>query len=360
MEWTCKILKRKIFKMLEYSYKFFKQIFYYSIILLFQFIFYSVYAQNISTSTCLNCHIKLAEKKVIHPTVKEDCLKCHEPNGKEHPQEDVEGFNLTQKVPQLCFSCHDEKKLKQEHLHSPVKEGDCFSCHEVHSSKNEHLLVVIPPALCYSCHTDLKDTIYKSSLVHSAINEKKSCINCHSPHSSGEKKILLIQQPTLCLSCHNKPIVKKEHTIPNMKQLLEKSKYIHGAIENNGCAICHNPHASNNSFLLNTTFPQGNYAEGKKENFAVCMKCHESTLIEDSISTETGFRNGEENLHFKHVNKKKGRNCINCHNVHASNNLFLIADKTNFGNWEMPIRYTRTKKGGSCFPGCHAEKKYER
>lgn len=313
-----------------------------------------------SAKKCMDCHGKLTEKKIIHQPLT-DCSKCHQPNGRKHPNEDEEeGFSLIKKIPQLCYACHEEKKILQEHIHPPVKDGDCFSCHDIHSSKNEHLLVVAPPALCFSCHTDLKDSIEKSSIVHQAVKLKNACSNCHSPHSSPEKRMLLIAQPTLCLKCHNKPIEQANHILLNMKQLIEKSKYVHGAIENNGCAVCHNPHYSGEYFLLDTIFPNGNYAVGKKENFALCFKCHETTLIDDSLSTETGFRKGEENLHFKHVNKDKGRSCINCHNVHASNSLYLIADKVRFGNWEMPIRYTRTKKGGSCMPGCHGEKKYER
>ena len=92
----------------------------------------------------------------------------------------------------------------------------------------------------------------------------------------------------------------------------------------------------------------------------LCFQCHDKGLIENSVTTTaTKFRNGDENLHFKHINGQKGRNCNVCHNVHGSENAHLINKKTSFGKWEMPINYTPLENGGTCSTGCHAEKKYE-
>lgn len=307
---------------------------------------------------CNDCHSKLVEKKMQHQPVTENCNKCHTPNGKEHPQEDVEAFALTQKMPALCFTCH-QNKYEEAIVHPPVSDGDCLACHEVHSANENHLTSPALPKLCYFCHTDLKETVTASAVVHGVMNDSKSCINCHSPHASAQKKILLKEEQALCFSCHNKPVTNGSRTIANMQQLIEGSKYVHGAIDN-GCIACHNPHASNNQNMLIAAFPKGNYAPGKKESYALCMECHEKTLIEDATSEETGFRNGDQNLHFVHVTKDKGRSCTNCHNVHASNNLFLLADKVKYGEWEMPVRFKRIDKGGSCAPGCHTEKSYKR
>jgi predicted CXXCH cytochrome family protein len=323
---------------------------------------FKVDGQNAAVKNkCLECHGKLTEKKIIHKPVIDECDKCHKSNGKEHPKDDVEGFALTLEVPQLCYSCHEEKSILKEQVHAPVKEGDCLSCHVVHSSNNEHLLSAVVPGLCYSCHNDLKKTIETAAVGHQAVKEGKYCLNCHSPHSSSEKKMLVLAEPDACYSCHNKTIKVGERNIADIKSMIEKSKYVHGAIENNGCSACHNPHASENKFLLTKSFPSGNYSPAQKQNYELCMDCHESALFEEAQTKEsTGFRNGDKNLHFVHVNKDKGRTCIDCHNVHASNNLFLIADKIQFGEWQMPIKFQKLPKGGSCAPGCHSEKKYER
>lgn len=315
----------------------------------------------LTENKCLECHSKLISKPVQHSPVALNCGSCHQSNGKEHPKEDEEGFKLTKEIPALCFSCHDQATIMKEEVHPPLKEGDCLSCHDVHSSKNEHLVSALPPALCYSCHNDLETAVKESKTPHKALFEGNSCGNCHSPHSSAEKKILIKPQVELCLSCHNKEMKSSGRVIPNMKMNLQRSKYVHGAIENNGCTACHNPHASNNNSLLQKPFPVGNYSAVNKTTYDLCMECHDKTLYEDAKTTEsTGFRNGENNLHFIHVNKEKGRTCLNCHNPHASNSLFLITDKAKFGNWNMPIKFNKLPKGGSCAPGCHGEKTYTR
>lgn len=308
---------------------------------------------------CTDCHSKLIDKKFMHGPVADDCSKCHTANGKAHPnKDDDESFALAAKMPALCYTCH-ENTFNQEFKHKPFEDDDCLSCHDIHSSNESQLISQNPPKLCYFCHTDLKDTVEKASTVHQVINDKKSCLNCHNPHASATKKMLVSEEQKLCLSCHNKPIAVGGRTIQNMSATIEGSKYVHGAIDN-GCTACHNPHASNNQNILKLAYPPSNYAAGKVASYALCFDCHEKGLLEDINFEETGFRDGTRNLHYVHITKDKGRSCFNCHNVHASNNLYLIADKVKFGTWEMPIRWQKVGKGGSCAPGCHGEKKYSR
>ncbi len=72
----------------------------------------------------------------------------------------------------------------------------------------------------------------------------------------------------------------------------------------------------------------------------------------------TDFRNGDTNLHFLHVNKEKGRTCRACHDTHGSNRPKHVTEGVPFGSWEIPINFQETPKGGSCAPGCHAERDY--
>jgi hypothetical protein len=76
----------------------------------------------------------------------------------------------------------------------------------------------------------------------------------------------------------------------------------------------------------------------------------------------TRFRNGEVNLHWLHVNREKGRTCRACHEVHASKNPFHIRDAVPFGSkgWLIEIKFKQTTNGGSCSPGCHSDKTYDR
>ena len=55
-----------------------------------------------------------------------------------------------------------------------------------------------------------------------------------------------------------------------------------------------------------------------------------------------------------------GHTCRACHIEHASNQPKQIREKVPFGNWEIPIKFTKSNTGGSCLTGCHKEYTYDR
>ena len=314
--------------------------------------------KNPTGEVCAQCHtLESAKKRFKHdPVAKGDCAKCHDPH-----QSDLDRL-LVKEPPALCLKCHKTQaaEMKMSNVHPPF-QNNCLNCHNQHSSNEEKLLDLTTQNLCLYCHTDMQKKMDNSTTVHGAITDKRSCINCHSPHASNEKRFLVKDTKTLCLSCHDRSYTNGSKKIENIGQVLQKSKNIHGAIDKVGCTGCHDPHASSNPFLLNKSFPSGSYAAANKENFALCFNCHKSDLMEKAVTTTaTGFRNGDKNLHAVHINGEKGRSCVICHNPHGSNNDHLINDKTQFGGWEMPLRFKPIENGGSCAPGCHAERKYER
>lgn len=264
---------------------------------------------------CKDCHSNLVEKKVVHEAASDACDNCHQVNIKEHSENGVLGLKLTEKVPELCFSCHDNLKASLDTIH----------------------------------------------VVHQAVKTLKSCTNCHSPHSTDEKKLLVSDEKKLCLSCHSSDVNESGKKVVNIGKLLATSKFIHYPLESDGCVVCHLPHGSSNNYLLRSNFPAGNYAITKRDNFAFCWDCHNSDLLEVAVTaSKTNFRDGGKNLHYLHRTGNNGRSCILCHNIHGSKNEHLIQDKVQFGDWEMPLRYKATENGGSCFPGCHSEKTYTR
>ena len=263
---------------------------------------------------CTDCHSAVIEKKIIHDPAKDACGNCHQVKISDHTQKGINGLNLTKKMPELCYTCHDGTK----------KEIDT------------------------------------TRMVHPAVKVKKLCLNCHSPHSTDTKKLLIANKKDLCLGCHDKDADSTGKKLVNIKKLLNTSKVIHPAIAG-GCTSCHKPHVSAENFLLISAYPKGQYVEGNKDNYAVCWECHDVDLFQlEKTTTSTNFRDGERNLHFLHVNRKKGRSCSICHNVHASNKEHLIVDKVPFGEWTMPMNYTPSDSGGSCAPGCHQLYKYSR
>ena len=264
-----------------------------------------------------------------------------------------------------CTDCH-ELLTGMNYIHSPAGES-CENCHQIDQAQHPEIntsglfLTEDVPGLCFICHDALKTEFETAQLVHQAVNEKKQCMNCHSPHASQERKLLNKGEIDVCLNCHYKVINTSYRKITNIKEQLTKGQVIHPIIETDGCIICHKPHASNFNNLLVKSFPIEEYIPAKRENFELCWECHDSDLMLASKTiTSTKFRNGDKNLHFTHMNGEKARNCSMCHDVHASVNEHLIAEKVTFGNWELPLNYSASDNGGSCFPGCHGKSEYSR
>jgi predicted CXXCH cytochrome family protein len=313
--------------------------------------------------TCVECHKNTVAKNFVHGPVATDCMSCHVATGEKHPVKTKVGFTLKAQGAELCYSCHTELHTKLATLkrkHTPIKKGECLKCHDIHSSNDSKLVSATSPALCYTCHKKLKKVVENSKIVHLPVTKEGGCLICHAPHASKQKKLLTAQKKDLCLSCHNKTIKDGVRKIANIDKLLKDSKVQHPALKK-GCSGCHTAHATNNNFLLKIAFPTSNYAKGTQENYELCFNCHDSDLLlVEKTTTATEFRDKDHNLHYVHVNKEKGRACVNCHNMHGSSRKHLVPETIKFGSWDMPLKYIPTETGGSCASGCHKEKHYNR
>ena len=109
-------------------------------------------------------------------------------------------------------------------------------------------------------------------------------------------------------------------------------------------------------------FPSAFYQGFALDKYDLCFSCHDKQLVlNEQAKGLTGFRNGEQNLHFVHVNKSdKGRSCRACHETHASVQPRHIRDSVPYGQWQMPINFKKIETGGSCAPGCHKPFGYDR
>jgi predicted CXXCH cytochrome family protein len=355
---------------------------------------------------CYQCHDRVNTKKTVHAPVKDgNCTLCHDPHQSPYK------YQLRADRTKLCFTCHDKKIAAGKYVHGPVAVGGCVMCHNPHQSDFPRMLNASGNDVCFMCHTDMADRFKEKKFVHTAV--KQGCINCHSPHSADYKYNLkadgtrdlclgchkdkkewietaktkhgaletgkkclachdphmgdyakqLVKAPMdLCLSCHDKPLDTPTGKIIDMKTYLAENKDKHGPIREKDCSACHNPHGSDNFRMLRKYFPPVFYAPFDPKNYALCFNCHEKTLVLDpQTTTLTNFRNGDQNLHYLHVNKPvKGRTCRACHEMHATNNPKHIRDAVPFGAWELPLNYHKTPDGGSCQPGCHQKFTYDR
>jgi predicted CXXCH cytochrome family protein len=148
--------------------------------------------------------------------------------------------------------------------------------------------------------------------------------------------------------------------VPNIEAQLANAKFLHGPLREKNCIACHQAHGSNNPKILDKAFPATFYEPYKAEAYDLCFACHDKKIVLNEKSTDTGFRNGDINLHFLHVNREKGRTCRACHDEHASNQPKHIREEVPFGRWTMKVQYNETPTGGGCTTGCHVPYKYDR
>jgi predicted CXXCH cytochrome family protein len=362
------------------------------------------------TETCTFCHkVEIPQGNKAHkPLADGQCLSCHNPHGGTN-QKFVRGASMAE----MCASCHQDNIRGKKAVHGPVAAGSCDSCHTSHSSQHAKLLVA--PAgkeLCLTCHAEMKTQLGQVKFVHKAMEQDcakchdahasdyamqthaapdklctnchehekikkdaneakhkhsvvmadKSCLNCHNSHGGNLAKLMKAEQATVCMKCHAKEVKSPDgRKVAAIPEILDKKTIKHGPIRDGDCGGCHNPHGSEESRLLAKHYPESFYQAFKLEKYDLCFSCHDKQLVlAEKTPGLTKFRNGEQNLHYTHVNKEKGRNCRSCHMPHASSNELHIRETVPYGNWSLPIKFTKSDSGGSCSPGCHKPYAYDR
>lgn len=295
-----------------------------------------------------SCHASLASAPVSHPPAASgNCLACHRQTGASHPGPSS-AFALKETGARLCESCHAPVAAGKAHPHAPVAEGRCLACHAPHGSAQPHLLVAEQGTLCRSCHGE----IGASGRVHGPVRAGR-CDYCHVPHGGDEPGLLSAPGNRICFSCHS-----------GIRTTIEQAASQHQPVAEGRCWDCHENHSSAFRPLLQGYYPREFYVPYDTENFSLCFGCHtELGKFEYQRTTEaTGFRNGDANLHYLHVNKPvKGRVCRNCHGIHGADQYKLILSRVpGFGQWKIPVRFLPTETGATCLAGCHKPKSYDR
>jgi len=330
----------------------------------------SVLRKDTMAALCADCHKDVTQqRKHVHgPVAAGSCAACHNAHRADHPK------LLVAEGRDLCVGCHDQmdKDLKQaKFIHKPVaaEGGDCLKCHEVHASNEIMQLKQAPLALCTSCHEDVKKKVETAAHKHSAVVTGQACLSCHTPHGSQLARLMKDVPSKMCLSCHDKKIepgkdgkAGPDHVIAAVAELGKPGLNKHGPIRDGNCAGCHEVHGGPEAKLLAKPYPETFYTGFAVEKYDLCFSCHDKQLV---LLAETkgltNFRNGEQNLHYLHVNRDtKGRTCRACHETHASAQAFHIRESVPFGKWDLPINFKPTETGGSCAPGCHKAMGYDR
>ena len=203
---------------------------------------------------------------------------------------------------------------------------------------------------------------FKGAVTHGPVAEG-ACMKCHAPHASGNSKGLKSDLPALCLDCHDEPMKDDNNRdLPSLKAAFEDNTMkLHQPFADGDCLCCHDPHVSSHYRLLNDGHNRSFYTSYSKGKY-MCFGCHsEKAFSGPRTLTETNFRNGNLNLHYRHVNRSKGRSCQTCHHHHASKNAALIRERLPFGKSDITITdFKKTQNGGKCAPSCHRVAQYDR
>jgi predicted CXXCH cytochrome family protein len=309
---------------------------------------------------CNNCHSVAKGAEFLHgPVAVGECTVCHNSHSSDHEK------LLTVEPSELCLSCHVVTKNELERfefVHEPMK-GECVGCHDAHGANNSMMVKAETPEMCYSCHEDIEKAAKQSKYQHGVVSKNGGCLECHTPHASTVKYILKAAPMNLCMTCHEKPVgISKDQVLPAFEDEVKGKKFLHGPVKDKDCSGCHVTHGSDHFRLLAKEYPSIFYAPFSEKNYELCFGCHTKTLVWTAKTDDlTDFRNGNLNLHFLHVNKeRRGRTCRACHQTHASNLPKHIRESVPYGMWKLPVGFTKTETGGSCKPGCHLPKDYDR
>ena len=289
-----------------------------------------------------------------------DCKICHQSADARNPGP------VTKKGKELCLDCHEEftQILARPHVHYPATD-DCTTCHSPHNAGNKKLLLNELSSTCTNaCHSDIGEAASAAKVAHGALSIGQKCANCHNPHGSANAKLLLKLPMDLCTSCHNVDtmIGADGKKLQNIKAWLDANPVRHGPVEAKDCTACHMPHGSGNFRMLKEVYPKEFYAPYDARSYGLCFSCHQEKAFSTARTTTlTGFRDGDKNLHFFHLQQGgKGRTCRACHEVHAGTQQSMIRVGVPFGSsgWMLKLNYKRTQTGGSCEKTCHQERTY--
>lgn len=308
---------------------------------------------------CEQCHEGTIRGKWTHEPISTDgCVACHAPHRSDY-------LNLLkQKTTAVCLDCHvvfADRLKKLPIVHEPMNEG-CLECHDAHASNSAKLLKSPMRALCFSCHEDIKLTVESARTPHGALEEIGECINCHDSHAAARSHLLRNTTKAVCLECHDREIRTPSGRIPDMTHVLATGNNLHGPLTINDCTVCHQIHGGVRPRLLVKEYPSSFYFPFREDSYELCFSCHNPSLaLVPQTTSLTGFRDGDRNLHYVHVNQEeKGRTCRACHEIHSGTSGKLISSTAYFGDYKIPINFSFTENGGSCSPGCHDSTSYDR
>jgi len=275
-------------------------------------------------------------------------------------------------VDSLCYLCHDAGGTGSIYTVQTEFEGggvltkhpvpttiNCNQCHNPHDGGAVHYPRLLETStgahggndFCWTCHgtgSALPDpngdhqtyyptdgTGHDDAFLNPPSGTGVKCSKCHEEHGSPIPKLLRTDpnpgeadarddgsavsgnNESFCYECHDGPGSRSDNAWDG-KSINEAKG--HGF----DCAQCHDPHGTANPRYLLNSYDIA-YSESRSENYTAsdyqaCFTggCHDSAALTDTSDvTNTGFNNGEMNLHWLHL-VNNNIVCKECHRPHGA------------------------------------------
>lgn len=226
----------------------------------------------------------------------ESCAGCHD------LQETKIMDTLGIKQQTSCAGCHKNLVEKKNWQHSTSVNQQCLLCHQLYVKPwRIGLREGRADDTCLACHTTQKN-LQSQQHRHSALIG--GCTLCHNPHGSNYRYQLWAEGSlALCLACHDdkQKLFDKDNPLP----------HVHGILFGMGCVACHEPHASENLFMLYKPINE------------FCVSCHPALE-----GIKRGHPVGGHPVAGPAERRRPGRElvCSSCHDPHGSAHQFMLIE----------------------------------
>jgi predicted CXXCH cytochrome family protein len=314
---------------------------------------------TVASAGCSSCHVPhtAASKQSLmrFSSPEKNCMPCHSGAG---PGKNI-GVEMNKFSRHPMKLAADTHSAQEDIINPPTRHVTCADCHNTHVSTTA-------PATQSQLSGALQGVAgvgAGGSRVRTVTHEYEVCFRCHAdstqrgealvPRQSVETNTRREFSPSN-VSFHPVEAAGKNSSNPSLILPLTASSTMN-------CTDCHNndqgpatggtgargPHGSAYAPLLERQLLLTDGTAYNSANFALCYKCHSSSVVDSSLSTSWRY-------HKKHIEEFRAA-CTTCHDSHGASQPHLINFNPNYVKpYNGVISYTSTGVNhGNCTLSCH-------